>query len=111
MKQLSSQQRAMGTDQFAARELALPVLCFLASHRPLAFLASQCTYLLEPLLAILGVADWCAVVRRWSEGEAGDHLAALRAASTPSAVLPATMPNIDLQPPDPDQRGTQHGRV
>jgi hypothetical protein len=47
------------------REMALPLLCFVAGHRPLSFLAGQILYLLEPLAGLLGqtgVRVWAALL-------------------------------------------------
>ncbi|RIK40184.1 MAG: hypothetical protein DCC55_15815 [Chloroflexi bacterium] len=42
------------TQQLARLELLTPALCFLAGHRPLAFVAGQLLYLLEPLATLAG---------------------------------------------------------
>lgn len=47
----------------AHHELVLPVLCFLAGHRPLAFVVSQCLYLTAPLALLLGQQQWLS----WAE--------------------------------------------
>jgi hypothetical protein len=44
------------------RDLTLPLLCFIAGHRPLAFLAGQMLYLVEPLAGLLGQGS----VRAWA---------------------------------------------
>lgn len=46
--------------RLAQYELALPVLCFLAGHRPLAFVVSQGLYLAAPLALLLGLQQWSA---------------------------------------------------
>ena len=46
--------------RLAQHELALPVLCFLAGHRPLAFVVSQGLYLAAPLALLLGLQQWSA---------------------------------------------------
>ncbi len=105
MMQSASHQRSTAAQPGAEHELALPVLCFLASHRPLAFFASQCTYLLEPVLAILGLTTWCTVARRWSETVAGDRLETLLTANSLPTDLPVTAHKTHLQPSDVDQQG------
>ena len=40
------------------RELVLPCLLFVASHRPCAFVVSQLLYVVGPLAAILGLQTW-----------------------------------------------------
>ena len=42
----------------AQRELTLPCLLFVVSHRPCAFVAGQLLYLLAPLAAIVGQSAW-----------------------------------------------------
>ena len=42
----------------AQRELTLPCLLFVVSHRPCAFVAGQLLYLLAPLAAIVGQSTW-----------------------------------------------------
>ncbi len=47
------------------RELILPCLLFMASHRPCAFVVSQLLYMIAPLAAILGLQtcqDWAVVL-------------------------------------------------
>ena len=44
-------------DVLARYELAAPALLFVASHRPLAFVAGQTLYGLAPLGALLGVGS------------------------------------------------------
>lgn len=44
--------------RLAQREMALPALCFIAGHRPLAFALSQCLYLAAPLALLLGQQQW-----------------------------------------------------
>ncbi len=51
----------------AQRELALPCLLFVASHRPCAFVVSQLLYVLAPLAAILGLPAWQAWAALLSE--------------------------------------------
>jgi hypothetical protein len=40
------------------RQLALPCLLFITSHRPFAFVVSQLLYVLAPLAAIVGLRAW-----------------------------------------------------
>lgn len=42
----------------AQRELGVPLLLFLAAHRPLAFLLGQAMHLLTPLASLLGTHVW-----------------------------------------------------
>lgn len=51
------------TRQLARRQLLTPALCFLAGHRPLAFVTGQVLYLLEPLAMLAGRAGLSA----WAE--------------------------------------------
>jgi len=49
----------------AQREMALPVLCFIAGHRPLAFVTGQLLYLVAPLAALLDqpiCSEWAALL-------------------------------------------------
>lgn len=49
----------------AQRNMALPVLCLVASHRPLAFVTGQLLYLVAPLAALLGqpiCSEWAALL-------------------------------------------------
>jgi hypothetical protein len=48
----------------AQRELESVTLCFLVSHRPLAFITGQLLYLVEPIFGILGFAN----CRAWAQG-------------------------------------------
>ena len=53
------------THRLAERELTLPFLCFFAAHRPLAFVAGQALYMLEPLALLFGsrlCGDWGALL-------------------------------------------------
>ena len=53
------------THRLAERELTLPFLCFFAAHRPLAFVAGQAFYVLEPLALLFGsrlCGDWGALL-------------------------------------------------
>jgi hypothetical protein len=45
--------------------MALPVLCLVAGHRPLAFVTGQLLYLVAPLAALLGqplCGEWAALL-------------------------------------------------
>lgn len=53
------------TRPLARRDLLTPALCFLACHRPLAFVTGQFLYLLEPLATLVGrpgLAAWADLV-------------------------------------------------
>jgi hypothetical protein len=75
------------------RDLALPLLCFIAGHRPLAFMAGQMLYLFEPLAGLLGQSS----VRAWAallSDPAGPALLTqtLTSPSPDSARHPITQP-------------------
>jgi hypothetical protein len=53
---------AQWAQRVAKQPLALPALCLIASHRPLAFVASQTLYLCAPLAELLGWPAW----QRWA---------------------------------------------
>ncbi len=67
----------------AQRELTLPCLLFVVSHRPCAFVVGQLLYVLAPLAAILGQPvwqDWAALLSQpngaaWLEQRLADAAA------------------------------------
>lgn len=68
------------------RQLTTPLLLFLASHHPLAFVTGQLLYLVMPLGLLLGwegIGNWAAL---FSAPDASQHLTALL--TTPSAAFP-----------------------
>ncbi|MCB0045685.1 MAG: hypothetical protein H6642_17315 [Caldilineaceae bacterium] len=50
-------------DTLRRHELVTPAALFLIGHRPLAFTAGQCCYLLAPAATLLGVSG----IRAWGE--------------------------------------------
>jgi hypothetical protein len=76
-----------GFDQLSRqRALALPLLCFIAGHRPLAFLAGQLLYVVEPLAGLLGQQGWRSWAALLSEPGGPDLLMQVLAQSTQQAL-------------------------
>jgi hypothetical protein len=74
------------------RQLATPLLLFLAAHRPLTFTGGQVLYVLAPLCALLGwegVEKWASLL---SAPDANRRLTLLLTALL-SATQPAKTPN------------------
>ena len=73
------------------RQLALPLLLFLAGQRPLAFFAGQLLYAAQPLCALLGLpscTEWAAVL---SDPDHTDRLISMldRHAATSTNLIPS----------------------
>jgi hypothetical protein len=80
----------------AERGLLTPALCFLASHRPLAFLTGQVLYLVEPLATLMGRPG----LNTWAE-----------LISDPQGLDQLERDWSTLQSPDPPMRGHHdHGQ-
>lgn len=82
----------------AQREMALPLLCLVAGHRPLAFVAGQILYLLEPLAAIGGQSRWQMWAALLSDPAGYDLLTETLARSTETSSFQTSSIQTNVQP-------------
>lgn len=73
------------------RELESPALCLLVSHRPLAFVAGQFLYFLEPILGMFGLVD----CRTWAQVLSEPEDVRLWDAYLETPVRDKTVSNLD----------------